>query len=340
MANWTDLLVRDSIQDTGQIPALGEPYTSPDLICTQTTMYPNPTQYFTANYGSDPNQAAIANQNNYFYTRAKNLGSTNQGGTMYLYWAAPSLLMSPAQWIQNALYIVLQNQQKQYYSALAAVAPNAITVQQTPFIWGAPAVAHYCMVGICSTAQHPWNPATPPSFPTWESFVLWVRSNGNIGWRNLQMVTNPNIPEWDSTAAFNNPWSVGAPLLVSATANSNVPPNTSVTLKCTALGINVTGPVNPGGTLYSQGVTCPAGFTGYVETTAQTPNGIPWPSGASLVTTAFLGATKSNPVAQFAADFGAANEHPHVLTAKKLTGDANGVLVQVGNNSIAYQPTQ
>jgi hypothetical protein len=339
MATWTDLLVRDSPQDTGQIPSPGLPYTSPDIICTQTTTYPNPTQVFTANYGSDPNLAAIANQNNYFYTRAKNLGTTTQGGTMYLYWAPPSLLMTPNQWIQNAMYIVIPPSQKQYFCALAAVAQNGITVQQTPFVWAAPSAAHYCAVGICSTSANPWNPQSPPTFPTWEDFVLWVRNNGNVGWRNLQMVTNPNIPEWDSTAAFQNQWQVGAPLLVSATANANVPANTSVTLKSTALGINTTGTVGPGGTLYSQGVTCPAGFTGYVETIAQTPNNIAWPSGATLTTTAYLGATSSSKVARFAADFGEYNKHPHVLAAKKLIGAPNGVLVQVGNNSVGYQPT-
>src|SRR5579872_6803836 len=183
MPTWTDLFVRDSMQDNGTVPSPGYPYTSPDLICTALTTYPNPTQVFTGNYGSDPNVAPTASQNNYIYTRAKNLGSSNQGGTMYVYWASPSLLMTPSQWLPNALYIVLPGgNQKQYFSPIPAVGANQISVQQTPFILPAIAAGHYCLVGICATSQHPWT--QPPTFPTWDDFVMWVRNNQNICWRN------------------------------------------------------------------------------------------------------------------------------------------------------------
>ncbi len=337
---WTDLFVRDSLQDNATTPSPGYPYVSPDLICTRQTTYPNPTRTFTDNYGNDPNQAAIANQNNYFYTRAKNLGSATQGGTIYLYWCPTSLVMTPSQWISRPMYIVLPNGQHQNFSALPSVAATLISVQPTPFIWQAPAASSgYCAVGICSTANHPWNPNSPPSLGTWQTFVMWVRNNQNICWRNLQMITNANIPEWDSTAAFVNAWNSSAPLLVSAQC-SNVPVGTTVTLRCSALpGFDTTATVqNPSETVYSRGVTCPANFSGYVETIAQTPGGIPWPSNASILTSAMLGAASSDPVAQFAVDFGADASHPHVVAAHRLTPDGTGKLIVVGTNMIAVAP--
>jgi hypothetical protein len=335
---WTDLFVRDSLQDNAITPSPGYPYTSPDLICTQQTTYPNPTQTFTGNYASDPNQAAIANQNNYFYTRAKNLGAPTQGGTMYLYWCPTSLVMTPSQWISRPMYIVLSNGQQQNFASLPAVASNAISVQQTPFVWQAPARSSYCAVGICSTASHSWNPSTPPTFANWEAFVMWVRNNQNICWRNLQMVTNPNTPEWDSTAAFNNQWNASAPLLVGAQC-ANVPVGTTVTLRCSALtGFDTTATVqSPSETIYSRGATCPANFSGYIETLAQTPGGSAWPNNASILTSAMLGAASSHPVAQFAVDFGDHASHPHVVEALQLTHQGNGVLVVVGTNMIAVR---
>jgi hypothetical protein len=335
---WTDLFVRDSLQDTGITPSPGYPYTSPDLICTQQNTYQNPTQVFSANYGLDPNLPAKGNQNNYFYTRAKNLGTQTQGGTMYVYWSTPDLLMYPSRWIQNPMYILVNNQ-RQFYSPIPAVAANQISVTQVPFIWPAPTVAHYCLVGICATSQHGWDPTNPPSFNTVDEFVMWVRNNQNICWRNLQMVTDPNIPEWDATASFENPWNTTPPLLISAKCEK-VPVNTSVTLKCTALNINSTQTVtDPNMTLFAPAVTCPENFSGYIETTAQTPNGTRWPDGATIITTPYMGSTGSSQVVKFAADFGALNEHPHVLKAKSLLRSANGVLLATGHNAIAYKPS-
>jgi hypothetical protein len=338
-----NILIRDSLQDTGVAPSPGYPYTSPDVICTQQTQVSNPTQTFTNNYYSDPNQAVIANQNNYIYMRGKNLGTVTSSGTVFLYWCPSSLLMTPPQWTQNALQANIGGNW-QPYNTFPSVAPNGITVTQVPFTWAPvppPAGQHYCTIGAVSTPQNPWSTADIPAFPTWDSFVLWVRNNQNICWRNITLVTNPNPPEWDRIDLINNTFNQDIPMLAQATC-TNVPIGTTVQLLNTALGVNTSVVTTiPNQVIYSTGVTVPQGYSGYLETIAQLPNGQVWPPGAQIQTTMYFGAQVSREVAKFSHDFGRDEKHPHVMQAKQMAGEraTNGVLVMVGNCSTAYQPT-
>jgi hypothetical protein len=339
--NWTDILLRDSLQDTGTIPSPGYPYTSPDVICTQQTQVSNPTTYFTGNYNSDPNQSVIVNQNNLLYMRGKNLGTQTSGGNCYLYWCPSSLLMLPTQWTQNAMQANVGGQW-QPYNTLPQVAGGAISVTQVPFTWSPappPAGQHYCTIGAVSTQAHPWSTSNIPTFPNWDSFVMWVRNNQNICWRNITLVDNPNPPEWDRLDLLNNGFSYDTALLIKAQC-TNVPIGTTVKLINTALGINTTQvTTSTNQTIYSQGVTCPAGFSGYIETYAQLPSPQTWPAGALITTTAYFGSTSNAAVARYAHDFGIDAAHPHVQMAKSLAsgGANNGVLIAVGNCATGYQ---
>lgn len=337
-----NILIRDSLQDTGTVPSPGYPYTSPDIICTQQTQVSNPTTYFTNNYYSDPNQPVISNQNNYIYMRGKNLGSDTSSGTVYLYWCPSSLLMLPTQWTQNVLQANIGGNW-QPYNTFPTVAPNSITVTQAPFTWAPappPAGQHYCTIGAVSTPQNPWSTANIPPFPTWDSFVLWVRNNQNICWRNITLVVNPNPPEWDRIDLINNAFNDNIPMLAQAQC-TNVPIGTTVKLLNSNLGVNtsvVTTTTNQ--TIYSTGVTVPAGYSGYLETYAQLPSGQTWPPGALIQTTMFFGTQIDREVARFAHHFGPDEAHPHVLQAKALAAGRSsvGVLVMVGNCSTGYQP--
>lgn len=338
-----NILIRDSLQDSGQVPSPGYPYTSPDVICTQQQQVQNPTQTFTANYNSDPNQAVISNQNNFIYMRGKNMGQTASGGTVYLYWCPSSMLMTPNQWTQNALQANIGGQW-QSYNTFPQVAPNTVTVTQAPFTWAPappPAGQHYCTIGAVSTPQNPWTTADIPAFPTWDSFVLWVRNNQNICWRNITLITNPTPPQWDRVDVLNNTFNQDVPILVQALC-TNVPIGTTVQLKVTNLGINTTQQINnnQSQTVYSNGATLPSGYQGYVETIATLPSGQSWPTGALITTTVFFGTQVGTEVAQFSHDFGRDEEHPSVLQAKKIAGARSGVgvLVKVGNCSTGYQP--
>ncbi|WP_137046501.1 hypothetical protein [Pseudolabrys sp. FHR47] len=338
-----NILVRDSLQDSGQSPSPGYPYTSPDIICNQNQLVADPTSTYTANYSSDPNKALIVNQSNYIYVRGKNLGSTASGGTVYLYWCPSSLLMTPDQWTPNALLANVNNQW-QPFDTLPSVNANAVTVTQAPFTWtpaALPSGQHYCMVGAVSTLANPWTAADIPPFPTWDSFVMWVRTNQNICWRNMTLVTNPNEPEWDQLNLISNRFNSQILMAVSAQC-SGVPIGTTVQLLNTALGINQTTTVtSPDQAIPGPSAFLPPQYSGYMETIAQAPSGTSWPSGASIQTTLYFGSDSQEEIAMFAEDFGPLERDENIIRAKALAaGRSNvGVLIKVGNCSIGYQPS-
>lgn len=348
MPNYTDILVRDSLQDVGVIPSPGYPYTSPDIICTQQNTYSNPGAQFgtTTSYNGDPNLSVINGQNNNFYVRGKNLGTANVGGNMYVYWSKASLLLTPNLWFNQPMTTL--NSQSQNYVALPSVGANQISVGATPFNWTPPSISpndHFCLIGAVSTGSHPWPPTSAPTFANSDEFTMWVRNNQNICWRNLYLVTNPNQPQWDRLDSFSNPWTTTMPMMVQA-ACTNVPVGTTIKLICTALGINtsvVTTTTNQ--TVYSNGTGCPAGFNGFIETTANLPSGTTsWPSGAMITTTVFVGTSTTSPAFVLAHDFGDDEEHPHVketrrLVQKTLNDSNGGALIAIGNTATAYQPT-
>ena len=348
-APYTGILVRDSLQDNGIVPSPGYAYFSPDIICVQQNTYSNPASQFGtgASYAADPNLALINGQNNNFYVRGFNMGTVPQGGNMYVYWSKASLLLTPNLWFNQPLTAIV-NKQAQNFVPLPSVAGNQIGVGAIPFNWTPPTISpndHFCLIGAVNTVPpYTWPPAQAPTFPSSDAFVLWVRTNQNICWRNLSLVSNPNQPEWDRLDSFANPWTTGMAMLVSAQC-ANVPVGTTVQLLSTAVGINTTQTItSPNQTVYSQGATCPAGFNGIVETVANLPSGTSqWPTGALITTTVYVARPMSSPVARFAHDFGADAQHPSVLAAIGLlrkvenTND-NGVLVAIGNTATGYQP--
>lgn len=334
---WTDILLRTSLQDNGTIPAPGYPYTSPDVICTVQNQVANPTQFFTNNYATDPYQSPIASQNNFVYMRGKNLGNQPSGGTCFLFWATSSFVMLPAQWAPNALQAYVNNQW-QGYNTMPQVAGGQISVTQVPFTWAPtppPPNQHYCLIGALSTQQHPWSVSSIPAFSTLDAFIVWVRGNQNVCWRNLTLVSNPNQPSWDRLDFVSN--TNTERILVLEAKCSNVPVGTTVTLRNNVLGINtvqVTTSLNQ--TIVSQGALCPANYTGYIETKAVLPGGLTWPTGALITTKLWAGVSSSSPAAVFGEDFGPLETHPHIQQVRQRLG--NGQLVVVGNCATGYQP--
>jgi hypothetical protein len=336
-----NILVRDSLSDNGQSPSPGLPYASPDIICTQQQTFTNPTTTFTNNYNSDPNQPVIVSQNNYLYMRGKNFGSTPSGGTVFLYWCPGSLLMTPNQWTKNALMANLNNK-LQPYNLFPQVGQNGITVTQAPFLWtpqSLPSNEHYCTIGAVSTPQNPWTTADIPSFPTWDSFVMWVRTNQNICWRNITMISNPNPPDWDQVSLLSNQFRTQMFMALTVDC-ANVPVGTTIQLLCTQLNINQTTTVtNPNQKIAGPSAFVPPSTDSYVETIAHTPTS-PWPPGATIQTTLYIGADSQADVATFAEDFGPLEQDPNIQRAKAQAAGRSGVgvLIQAGNCSMGYQP--
>jgi hypothetical protein len=187
MAQYTDLYLRNTLKDTGNVPRQGAMSSSPDIIPWGTDLQidPPPQTYFSGNYNTDPGRGLIADAWNYLYLRSKNLGSNPSTGDAYLYWAPSSLLLYPDQWKVNAMTTSSGAKSVK----LNNVAAQAIGVTTDPFKWQ-PAMPggnfHYCLIGRVATEANP-NPI--PNTGDIQDFAAWVAANGGIGWRNVSVVS-------------------------------------------------------------------------------------------------------------------------------------------------------
>lgn len=330
---WSSILLRNCLQDTGTIPRPATcPFMSPDIICTQNSQVPpSPSPQ---NYNNDPNLPLIPGQNNYFYIRAENLGTTTGAGRVYLYWCPSSLLLLPEQWTQNIIMPA--------FNFFDQTEGGKIAVTDTPFSWipsTVPEGQQYSLICAASTATSPWSGSTIPSFSNWLSFVNWVNNSLNVGWRNVTLVTDPTQITWTRYDLLNYPFSEPTPMLLQVQV-VGVPLNTAVTLKNDDLGINTTNTTkSQSQMIYSKGATCPPNFNGYIETTVQLPDGQTWPAGAQITTTLYFGYVPATPATILDHDFGLNADHPNVWHAKELIGAGEqGQLIPVGNCTSLYNP--
>ena len=98
---YNDLFVRDALDDNGTIPYSGATAcSSPDIIPAQQQVLSAATLINT--YPQNPTNTNINTQQiNNIYVRAKNLSSSAASGTISLYWAQSSLILTPSQWVTN-----------------------------------------------------------------------------------------------------------------------------------------------------------------------------------------------------------------------------------------------
>jgi hypothetical protein len=184
MAQYDDLYLRNTLNDTGNIPRKGAMSSSPDIIPWGLDPQPDPKKYFTDNYTQDVGKPLIADFRNYLYIRAKNLGNVASSGEVFLYWSPSSLLLYPSQWKVNSM----KTSSGAGSVSMKDVAPSGIGVAEDAFTWS-PSMPggnfHYCLIGRVATDRHP-NPI--PNTGDIKDFAAWVAENGGIGWRNVSVV--------------------------------------------------------------------------------------------------------------------------------------------------------
>jgi hypothetical protein len=137
---YNQLLMRDTVDDTGVVPSPGYPYHSPDVICH--AQVANPQTYFVDNYNLDPNQPVqLGEQVNFIYVPAKNLASTVQANWyIHVYRSTASLFMTPSIW-KNA---PLNTQSGNSYVTLGSLQPNQVGVGNTNFLLSGPTISAKC----------------------------------------------------------------------------------------------------------------------------------------------------------------------------------------------------
>jgi len=182
MAMYNDLMVRDSLSDTGQVPYQNYNEWCPDIIPKVQPLPPGTAlQTLIDTYSSDIGENLEKGQINYIYLRAKNLASTLQSGSINLYYTDESTFIFPRQWKDNKIGTINVSSQ-----------PNAVAANAEPLMWTPPPERQdgYCLIAQVVTDNHP-NPI--PDFDTSDEWWAWVHGNAAIANRNVKLVDN--IPD-------------------------------------------------------------------------------------------------------------------------------------------------
>ncbi|MBY6262695.1 hypothetical protein EI613_12360 [Azospirillum sp. 412522] len=210
MTSYNDFFFRPNTSSVGDIPAQQPLYTSPDIICSQTTPIEDFTNVLKNNYNSSSYSSNIEiGYENYFYVRGRNLSSSQVNRQISLYYTPSSVINWPSQWVGN----VIQTDKSSPISLLTNVAPGAVAVAPDTFLWKPPAPSgsdHYCLFSYSTDAADP-KPIPGSDGMTYEDMATLVSTNLNIGWKNVVAITN-QPPTWVMNHGLAVPLSVGSPM--------------------------------------------------------------------------------------------------------------------------------
>lgn len=194
MTLFQDFFFRPNMSSNGTVPAQSPFYTSPDIICGQTSPIQNFTAILRDNYEFNAyNSNVMIGYENYLYLRGKNLAAGPVNRQVSLYYSPSSLISWPDQWVNN----ILSTDKGSTISLLTNVQPGAVAVAPDTFLWkpAAPTGSdHYCLFSYSTDPSHP-QPIPGSDGMTSEDMADLIRNNLNIGWRNTVAITN-QPPTW------------------------------------------------------------------------------------------------------------------------------------------------
>lgn len=177
-----DVYLRDFVGDTGD-PHTSAISASPDVILLKTAAA-NPQTSFGEGSGTENSSTegseAEAGQDNFIYVRVRNRGGSaaaNVNATVY--WSPPATLVTPDLWT-----LVGSTTIPNVPTGNLLTVSNAITWPNAAI----PATGHYCFVGLIGNPQDP-APA-PADLLNFDNFMLFIRANNNVTWRNFNVVNN------------------------------------------------------------------------------------------------------------------------------------------------------
>jgi len=268
MSQYSNFLLRDTLQDTGQPDPYAVLWVSPDIVPWGPDEMPDATNNLINTRGQDIGRQLNQGEVNYIYLRGLNLSGATESTRLYLYWANPSLFCQPSTWTQipaaNGLgYLPL------------TVSGNQFTAGSAAFRWATPtgSTTHYCLLAMASDSDNP----LPGDFSSTEDFADWVGDNPAVAWRNVNLSGTPAPPSWEGSLQFGNPNTQAAPFMFLATLiGFNVTPQ--VTMQCAEAG--PTPPINGNQEIFQS--ILPAGFQGVLDVSLSMPGNAPLPLGASV----------------------------------------------------------
>lgn len=276
MAN--SFLLRDNLNDHGEIPSKGSYYASPDLIVYDQVA--DPQAFFESNYGSDVNQAIKSGAMvNFIYGRVKNLGTESGPAFLRLYATKSSLFMTPSLWKPN----VVRTAEGDERIAMGVVNPGKIAVTPKPFAFNAQDSRTFCHVGYVSSDPRE-EPDIPDRFNRYDDFVHWIHQNPHIALRNFSIISSSRSSE-ERLDDISNPTDETKFLGLRITLTGGFPKNTLVEVNCPVARIDHQAKV-VAESKYEVRLTWSGELSargkGYVHTIVFLPQGTVWPQGGML----------------------------------------------------------
>lgn len=276
MPTYDDLFIRDTLDDTGQIPSgTASASYSPDVIVWGNELIPDPDVFLVQNYNTTWYKDIVVGETNYIYCRAKNLYTLPQTGSLYLYYAPGGVMSDIAVWRKNQLSTAIPGQN---YLKLNARRPGEVVVGDTAFEWKPKVAGHFCFVAQITTARNP-NPL-PPSFSSTQQYVKWVLDNPAVAWRNVTVVNNASPPQFQQQYAFQNLDDFEREYIF-VMSSQNLPFDSTMSMACAALApqppINIEQTTGRRSTWsLTQTSFLPAKFSAELTATVLLPPGAVW----------------------------------------------------------------
>lgn len=342
MALYQDLFMRDNFGDSGVQP-VADAYisASPDIL-----PYGEGTltqQQLINNYGPPLVNVPInAHRINNIYVRAKNNYNGATSGQIFLYAAPPNLLLQPSVWRNN----LIPNANGNNYAVVSATTQGQIAPGDQPFYLtpSSPLGTHFCLLGRVSTQMNP-NPLPTQNFGVWNDFVKWIRSNANVAWHNVDVVTTMPAEGYQNVLGFQNVNNSTA-FYGFRTIYTNMPPGSQLRLYSLANpSASYTGfdtglqTINNGSGSIGAGAVFPAQYQTSIFTTCIFPGAPPTPPPNVTIETESLGYQESLTDAEYAA------YKTFMLTPEELGVDmeafslsGSGSFVQITSFNTLFNP--
>jgi hypothetical protein len=184
---WTDLMLRKALDDTGVVPYPGGCWTqSPDIIPYGTSVVGDPQATFGTPeaYAQDQGRGTVFEQPNYFYMRAKNLLDGAETGSLYLYYCPQNLFLFPSLWNKNQL----STSSGKTSVDVRAAAAGDIVVTPEPFTYVPTNQIHSCLIGRVVTPNNPNPLPQDGDFPTMADLATYIVNHPDMAWRNVVLV--------------------------------------------------------------------------------------------------------------------------------------------------------
>lgn len=317
------ILLRDNLSDSGEIPSSGSTYSSPDLIVH--TQVEDPQKYFKDTYGSDvsmPLQTGA--MTNLIYARVKNIGSSPKQAFIHSYACLSDLFLTPSIWKDKQLKSISGKD----YVSTGIIQPGEVGVATEPFVFNAQQNTAYCHTGYVMDTDA--DPDFPAEFKDYDSYVAWIRGCTHAAARNHSLISSQKST-YEQMNQFSNPSStdprIGA-FLIELTAG--FPVNTRIVVNCEPLGIiNEEKVITDSSAPFQFTVSgiIPPSFNGVICTAIFLPSGSQWPTGGKITVSALVNLAKNSVAAQYAVN----------LNAQPVLARANvGKLIHIGTCSTEF----